>query len=345
MEKFFYALSNCNPNKENISFTVVKGEGLGEKALISDGEFIFFSNEDGFLFSNSKELSKIHETRIFQIKNSSIYAEKIGTEKKLIICGAGHVSIPIIKLAKTLGFNITVIDDREFFIENAKKAGADVLICESFENALSKIPGGFNYFFVVVTRGHSYDFECLKSILKKNYAYAGMMGSKRRVKIVKENLISEGYDNGAVLGIHAPIGLSINAETPEEIAISIMAEIIKIKNQNQEQIFSHEILDGILETWHHEPLKGKKVLCTIISKQGAGPRNVGTKMIYTSEEKILGTVGGGLMEAQVMKKAQEMFLEENPSPVLMKFNLTAGAFTKEGEVCGGVIEIFIENLS
>lgn len=343
--KFFEVLKNSNPNKENISFTVIKGEGLGEKAIFSDKECIFLSHNDGFIKSNVNTLTKIRNTGIYPVENSLIYAEKISTEKKIIICGAGHVSMPIIKFAKVLGFHVTVIDDRDLFIKNAVKNGADATICEPFENALSKISGGFNSYFVIVTRGHRYDSECLRSILKKTYAYVGMMGSIRRVKIVRESLLNEGFDSGAVLGIHSPIGLAINAETPEEIAISIFAEIIQIKNKNRDFEFSSEILDDILGRGYNEPLSGKKVLCTIVSKQGAGPRNVGTKMLCTSEGKILGTIGGGLMEAQVIKKAEEMFNKENFFPILLKFNLTAGELSEEGEVCGGVIEIFIESVS
>ena len=328
----------------NITFTVINGEGYGEKAIFSNGEAIYLSNEEGFLSSHCSELAGIRETGLLNVANSSIYAECIGTGKKIVICGAGHVSMPIIHLAKMVGFHVTVIDDRPLFIENAKRAGADVVICDSFWGALVEIPGGFDTYFIVVTRGHSYDSECLRAILNKPYAYVGMMGSSRRVKIVREGLISDGYDKGAVVGIHSPIGLSINAETPEEIAISIMAEIIQIKNRNKDNEFPVEILQDILGTGHHESLPGRKVLCTIVSKQGAGPRNVGTKMLYTSEGKAIGTVGGGLMEAKVMEKAAEMFTQENPEPILMRFNLTAGALSKEGEVCGGVIEIWIESL-
>ena len=342
--KFFQAIATCNPNKENISFNIISGEGCGEKVVLSGGEFVYISNEGGFLPKHASELINIHETGTFNILNSLVYAERVWTEKKIIICGAGHVSMPIIKIAKNLGFHVTVIDDREIFAQNAVNAGADVVMCENFNSALSKIPGGLNSYFVIVTRGHSYDSECLKSILKKKYAYVGMMGSGRRVKIVKSSLLAEGYDYESVMKIHAPIGLEINAETPEEIAISIMAEIIQVKNQSSEADFPLNILDNILGTGHHEPLAGKKVLCTIVSKQGAGPRNVGTKMIYTSEKKIIGTIGGGLMEASVMKKAEEIFSGEISAPVLIKFNLTAGEFSKDGEVCGGVIEVFIESL-
>ncbi len=343
--KFFEQLANCDPSRDNVAFTVINGEGYGEKAILSNGRVIHLSRQEGLLSSHCEELACVRDTGIINVANSLVYSERIFAGKKIVICGAGHVSMPIIRLAKMLGFHVTVIDDREMFIENARRAGADIVMCDSFWGALVKISGGSDTYFVVVTRGHRYDSECLRAILNKTYAYVGMMGSSRRVKIVREGLIADGYDNGAVVGIHSPIGLSINAETPEEIAISIMAEIIQVKNRNKESEFPEEILRDILGTGLHESLPGRKVLCTIVSKQGAGPRNVGTKMLYTSEGKSLGTIGGGLMEANVMKKAEEMFTQENPSPVLMRVNLTAGALSKEGEVCGGVIEIWIERIS
>ena len=166
-----------------------------------------------------------------------------------------------------------------------------------------------------------------------------MMGSKRRVEIVKETLINDGYNYDDVMNLHAPIGLSINAGTPEEIAISIMAEIIEIKNQSKNIEFPAEILKYILENEN-----SKKILCTIVSKHGAGPRNAGTKMLCTDTGKIIGTIGGGLMEATIIKKADEIFKEKTSAPVLMKIELNSTQASKEGEVCGGVLEIFLERV-
>ena len=336
MINFFNALNDCKNNDENISFTVINGESCGEKVLFSGGQQVFTSKENGLLSSHFDELAKIYETGIFSLESSLIYAEKISRENKIIICGAGHVSLPLISLAKTLGFKITVIDDREKFIEKAKLAGADCVICDEFSRALSEIESDNNTFFIVVTRGHAYDFDCLKKILVKPRAYVGMMGSKRRVKIVKEKLLSDGFNIDDVNNIYAPIGLAINAQTPEEIAVSIMAEIIQIKNQSQQINFPDEILRFILE--HKETAN---VLCTIISKKGAGPRNVGTKMLYTNNE-ILGTIGGGLMEAKVIRKAEEILRAEISAPVIMEIELNYDEASKDGEVCGGIIQVLLE---
>lgn len=272
---FFKVIKNCNSNKENFYFTLIDS---GEKAVFSDGEAIFFTDKNGFFASlknkNNKisELAALKETGVFKISdnNALVYSEKIGTAKKIIICGAGHVSMPIIRLAKMIGCHVTVIDDRQIFAENAKNAGADVVLCENFENALSKIYGDLNTFFVIVTRGHLYDVECLRAILKKSRAYVGMMGSKRRVGIVREKLINDCHDENDVKNIHSPIGLAISAETPEEIAVSIIAEIIQVKNQNKSaESFSFEILDYILSEKNQNE---EKILCTIVSKKGAAPR-------------------------------------------------------------------------
>ena len=184
-----------------------------------------------------------------------------------------------------IGFHVTVIDDRPNFAENGRKAGADAVICDEFENALEKISGDLDTYFVIVTRGHQYDSECLRKILKKTSAYIGMMGLRRRVRIVKENMIDEGNDAEKVNAVHSPIGLAIKAQTHEEIAISIMAEIISVKNQLPSSEYPKEILREILANDG-----GRKILFTIVAKKGSAPREVGTKMLYSSEGKSIGII-------------------------------------------------------
>ena len=141
------------------------------------------------------------------------------------------------------------------------------------------------------------------------------------------------------MNIHAPIGLAITAQTPEEIAVSIMAEIIQIKNQRNNTEFASEILDCINENKNLQ-----KILCTIVSKHGAGPRDVGTKMLCLNNGTFIGTIGGGLMESKVIKKADEIFSGKVSAPVLMRMELTADEASKVGEVCGGVLQILLENV-
>lgn len=104
----------------------------------------------------------------------------------MVVCGAGHISIPIIRIGKMLGFHVTVIDDRLSFANTARKEGADTVICKPFGEALEEINGSTGHYFIIVTRGHRYDQDCLSQIIGKKNAYIGMIGSKVRVKLVKD---------------------------------------------------------------------------------------------------------------------------------------------------------------
>jgi len=109
-------------------------------------------------------------------------------------------------------------------------AGADRVICADFAKALAQVVGGENTFFVVMTREHQYDALCLQVIMQKESAYVGVMGSRRRTELLRQKLLEQGISRAVVDRLHAPIGLSIGAETEMEIAVSVMAEIIKASN-------------------------------------------------------------------------------------------------------------------
>ena len=115
MKEFYEAIDNCNPNANNRTFTVIRGEGYGEKAVLSGDRFVWLSDGRGFLAACRKELSAFQETGVFELAGASVYAELIGTEKEVVICGAGHVSMPVIRIAKMIGCRVTVIDDRPVF--------------------------------------------------------------------------------------------------------------------------------------------------------------------------------------------------------------------------------------
>ena len=107
------------------------------------------------------------------------------------------------------------------------------MLCDAFEKSLQGIAGTPDTYFLVVTRGHRYDRACLEQILHKPYAYVGMMASRGRSAFLKNQMEEDGFDRAALDGIHTPVGLSIHAETPEEIAVSIVAELIQTKNQTK----------------------------------------------------------------------------------------------------------------
>lgn len=160
---------------------------------------------------------------------TSIYIEVVEAKPVFIIVGGGHIGRSLAKLADFLDFHVVVIDDREDFADPKRIPEADEIICEDFETALARYPMDANTSVVMVTRGHKQDETSLRASLSRGAGYLGMIGSKRRTATVLEHLREEGYDAAELARVHTPIGLDIGAETPEEIAISIMAEVIQLR--------------------------------------------------------------------------------------------------------------------
>ena len=335
---FYEVISEININAENRMLTVVDGEHAGEKAIVSSGSFVWYSDENGFIKLHEETLSAIEDNGSVEIDGIRVFAELLCREKEFVICGAGHVSMQIIKIAKMMGCKVTVIDDRLKFVNDAMANGADNVIFKEFSDALDEIEGGEDTYFVIVTRGHRYDKECLRSICLKPHAYIGMMGSKRRVIMVKNDLAEEGISREVLDSVHTPIGLDIGAETPEEIAVAIMAEIIEIKNRKKRNFgFPQDIMKKLLSDE-----RNRLTMATIISRQGSAPRGIGTKMLIAGDGEIIGTIGGGCIEGSVIAKGRRMLLDGDHRPVVVEVDLSNSTAEDEGMVCGGKVTALLE---
>jgi xanthine dehydrogenase accessory factor len=161
----------------------------------------------------------------------------------LVICGAGHIAVPLVSVGKLLGFRVMVVDDRAEYATVERFPGADEVIAEDFVQALKRQQWGPDSYAVLVTRGHSYDVDCLLEIIDKPLGYIGMIGSKRRVWAVHKLLHHFGVTVDQLRRIHAPIGVDIAAETPAEIAVAIAAEIIRIRNGGSAALMSDAVRD------------------------------------------------------------------------------------------------------
>jgi xanthine dehydrogenase accessory factor len=160
---------------------------------------------------------------------TSVYLEVVESKPVFLVVGAGHIGRSLSKLTNFLGFHVTVLDDREDFANAERLPEADEVICDDFEAVLDRYPIGPNTYIVLVTRGHKRDELALRRCLGRGAAYLGMIGSKRRTATVLEHLRDEGFDPDELARVRTPIGLDIGAETPEEIAISIAAEVILLR--------------------------------------------------------------------------------------------------------------------
>jgi len=148
---------------------------------------------------------------------------------KLVVVGGGHVGHALATIGEIAGFAVTVIDDREEFANRDRFPMAEHVICAEVEDALDGIELDSNSYVVLVSRGHRVDEEALRHSVGRGAAYVGMIGSRRRTSTVLRHLLEEGLDRDALDAVSTPIGLDIGAETPEEIAISILAEIIMVQ--------------------------------------------------------------------------------------------------------------------
>jgi xanthine dehydrogenase accessory factor len=156
-----------------------------------------------------------------------LFVDPIAGAQRLIIVGAGHIAQPLCELGAMLGFHVTVIDDRASFANRERFPHADLIMAKPFTAAIETLQLDRHCFLISVTRGHAFDEEVVRAALRQPGCFIGMIGSRRRSRAMLARLAEDGIDPARLDEIHAPLGLDIGAETPEEIAISIIAEIVR----------------------------------------------------------------------------------------------------------------------
>ena len=160
-----------------------------------------------------------------------VLLESVAPAARLVIFGGGHLSGEIVPLAKRVHFHVTVVDDRPIFANRDRFPEADEVLMSEFEDAFERLAIDDNTFVVIVTRGHLHDRLCLEKSLATDAAYIGMIGSKAKIKKTYDALVEEGVARERLERVHSPIGLFIHARLPEEIAVSIVAELIEERNR------------------------------------------------------------------------------------------------------------------
>jgi len=180
-----------------------------------------------------RTLTQCSETTIEMLYATSLYptalVEPLLPLPTLLIIGAGHIAVPLAKIAKQAGFRVVVQDDRPEFASKERFPEAALLLALPITSALDTLPQAHQLYIALVTRGIQHDLEALRILLQQPAQYIGMIGSEKRVRTVYQKLEQEGILPNILQSIHAPIGLDIGALTPEEIAISICAELIKVR--------------------------------------------------------------------------------------------------------------------
>jgi len=157
-----------------------------------------------------------------------LFLDPVSGAQRLVIAGAGHIAQPLAALGAMLGFHVTVIDDRASFANRERFPNADEIVVRPFAAAIEALTLDRHCYLISVTRGHSLDEEVVRTALQHSRgAFIGMIGSRRRVKATLERIAESGVSQDLLDQVHAPLGMDIAAETPEEIAVSIIAEIVR----------------------------------------------------------------------------------------------------------------------
>ena len=224
--------------------------------------------------------------------DSLTLAELFFPKPRCLIFGGGHVALPLASMASGLNFETLVYDDRPSFASKERFPQADTVICDAFERLGQRLTPRAGDYAVIVTRGHRHDQLCLRELLRalSPPSYTGMIGSRRRAAIVLRQLEEEGLPAELLRRVHSPIGLDISAVTPEEIALSIAAELVQERRRRDRS----EPADMALLEWLAGEEREAAALVTVLSSSGPTPRKAGAKMAVLQDGRSLGSIGGGL---------------------------------------------------
>jgi len=258
---------------------------------------------------------------------------------RLIVLGAGHIALPLAELGSKLGFKVTVCDDRASFADPARFPTAERVMCAYWGKCFDLLELDPSCYVAIVTRGHRHDLECFRQAASHDLPYVGMIGSRRRVSGVKARLLAEGIPHEALDRLHAPIGLDIGAITPEEIALSIMAQVVFTRRKEvgeRSEVSGEPALLAELGRERDE----RRALVTIVGSSGSVPRGAGAQMLVWPEGKTLGSIGGGCSEGEAILLALDVIREGGFK--LRRIDLSGSLAEHEGMVCGGMIDILVE---
>ncbi|ADQ15638.1 XdhC family protein [Halanaerobium hydrogeniformans] len=173
--------------------------------------------------------AELKEIKLDKNNTLEFFLEPVMDIPRLIVFGAGHIAEPLVKICSLLDFSITVVDDREDFLNFERFPSADQLLALKYQEFFANSKIKENDYLVIITRGHQYDYQVLKNVIRSKASYIGMIGSSRKIKNVYDKLREDGFTEKELSEVKAPIGLDIAGETPAEIAVAIAAEIIALR--------------------------------------------------------------------------------------------------------------------
>ena len=217
-----------------VSATGSTPQRIGAKMLVfADGRMIgtigggCYEND---AFWKAREAIADRKPRLVHYELMDVYIEPIEPSPELYVVGAGHVGFHLARLAHDVGFRVHVIDDREKFANSERFPNAVEIVVDDIPSWIARATIPAHAFAVIVTRGHTNDLEALRALAPRELRYLGLIGSRAKVARIYDALVADQTPANLLTRVHAPIGLDIGAVTPQEIAVSILAELIAVKH-------------------------------------------------------------------------------------------------------------------
>ncbi len=219
---------------QTIAFVPLTANELHEVNRILSGfkkeeKGIFKLSEKGMAYTPGTVMDRYYQSEVLS-ENQWVYREQTGMPPTVFIFGGGHVGLALSKVFRPLEFKIHIFDNRTGLNTIEQNHDAHVKHIVDYRQVASLVPEGFNVYAIVVTFAHKSDEQVLEQLLDKKIKYLGMMGSTKKIETIFDHLKEKGVTEEELSKVHAPIGIPINSETPAEIAISIAAEVIAVKN-------------------------------------------------------------------------------------------------------------------
>ena len=238
---------------------------VGHKALIRADGTVLGKIQDELLWEKclktSAEIMSNGGFRYVSVKSGfEAVVQAFTSPPTLLLIGGGHISKKIGDIAKTVGFRLWVVDDRPEYANSERFPDAEKTLVAGYKEGIEQLPVTSNTYITIATRGHRLDDVALEAAARSPASYVGLVGSKRKVVLIYKELLRRGIDSKRLRSIHAPIGLNIGAQHPEEIAISILAEILmaKLGGDGKPMLLSNDRLKSIKDSVAHGKRKKHK---------------------------------------------------------------------------------------
>ena len=300
-------------------------------------------------FAEILNKTRNHQTAQWTVDiDGAAYTRMFRPKERLILLGGGHIAQPLCSIAAMLGFGVTVVDDRPSFANHPRFPEAEQIVCDAFAPAIRELDIQTGDYLAVITRGHRYDADCLRTVLSGTMPmYLGLLGSRRRTIALLAMLEQEGFERDRLDAIHTPIGLDIGALSVQEIAVSIAAELVQCRRQGlnrrskscilTEETFAEDVLADILER------DIPRALLLVYETSGSTPVKSGAFMTVDQNFQAKGTIGGGCSESAVLRDA--FYLIGTGKRQCVTLNMSNDVAAEEGMVCGGQMKVLLMDLS